>query len=79
MEKKIVISKGTIKGKFKGFKNSHTVFELSSGQIWRQNEAKFMNYFSVNPEVEIISKDGKNYLEISAHGVLEAVEVIRIK
>lgn len=76
-EVKNVISKGTIKGKFKGFKNSYTVFELMDGQKWRQNESKFVNYFAVNPEVEIIQKDGKYYMEVK--GLEQTVEVRRIK
>ncbi len=40
-----VISKGTIKGKFMGFKNSYTKFEFADGQIWRQNESKFLNHY----------------------------------
>ena len=76
-EKKNVISKGTIKGKFKGFKNSSTIFEFTDGQKWRQSEAKFLNHFAVNPEVEIIQKDGKYYMEV--RGVSQAIEVRRIK
>ena len=76
-EKKEVVSKGTIKGKFKGFKNSSTIFEFTDGQKWRQGEAKFLHHFAVNPEVQIISKEGKYYLEVI--GVSEMVEVRRIK
>ena len=76
-EKKNVISRGTIKGKFKGFKNSSTIFEFTDGQKWRQSEAKFVNYFAVNPEVEIIQKDGKYYMEV--RGLDKTIEVRRIK
>jgi hypothetical protein len=76
-EKKNVISKGTIKGKFKGFKNSSTIFEFTDGQKWRQSEAKFVNFFAVNPEVEIIQKEGKYYMEV--RGLEKTVEVRRIK
>ena len=76
-EKKLVISKGTIKGKFKGFKNSSTIFEFTDGQKWRQSEAKFVHHFAVNPEVEIIQKDGKYYMEV--RGLEKTVEVRRIK
>ena len=76
-ERKNVISKGTIKGKFKGFKNSSTIFEFTDGQKWRQSEAKFVNYFAVNPEVEITQKDGKYYLEV--RGLDKTIEVRRIK
>jgi len=74
---KNVISKSTIKGKFKGFKNSSTVFEFTDGQKWRQSEAKFVNYFAVNPEVEIFQQDGKYYLQV--RGLEQTVEVRRIK
>jgi len=76
-EKKNVISKGTIKGKFKGFKNSSTIFEFTDGQKWRQSESKFVNYFAVNPEVEIFQKDGKYYMEV--RGLDKTIEVRRIK
>ncbi|MBN1474171.1 MAG: hypothetical protein JW914_06120 [Syntrophaceae bacterium] len=76
-EQKFIISKGTIKGKFKGFKNSSTIFEFTDGQKWRQSEAKFVNFFAVNPEVEIIQKAGKYYMEVK--GLEKTVEVRRIK
>ncbi len=76
-ETKNVISKGTIKGKFKGFKNSSTIFEFTDGQKWRQSEAKFVNFFAVNPEVEIIQKEGKYYMEV--RGLDKTIEVRRIK
>jgi hypothetical protein len=76
-EEKNVISKGTIKGKFKGFKNSYTIFEFTDGQKWRQSEAKFVNYFAVNPEVEVFQQDGKYYLSVK--GIEQTVQVRRIK
>jgi len=48
--KKNIISKGTIKGKFMGFKNNYTIFEFTDGQKWRQNESKFWHHFAINPE-----------------------------
>jgi len=75
-EKKNVVSKGTIKGKFTGFKSSK-IFEFTDGQKWRQSEAKFVNYFAVNPEVEITQKDGKYFIEV--RGLEKTVEVRRIK
>ncbi len=77
METVNVISKGTIKGKFKGFKNSYTIFEFMDGQKWRQNESKFLNHYAYNPEAQIVFKDEKYYLEVK--GISEIVEVRRIK
>lgn len=77
MEKETIIYKGTIKGKFKGFKNSTTTFEFTDGQIWRQAEAKFLYQFKQSPEAKVIYKDNKNYLEVQ--GIDERVEVRRIK
>ena len=75
--KKNIISKGTIKGKFLGFKNNYTIFEFTDGQKWRQNESKFWHHFAINPEAEISYHDGKYYLGIK--GLEKTVEVRRIK
>jgi hypothetical protein len=72
-----VIYKGTIKGKFTGFKNTITKFEFADGQIWRQNENKFLYTFKQSPEVQIIYKENKYYLAVQ--GVEETVAVQRIK
>lgn len=77
MKKETVIYKGTIKGKFTGFKNTTTTFEFSDGQIWRQAEHKFLYNFKQCPEAQIIYKDNKSYLEVQ--GIDERVEVRRIK
>jgi len=77
MEKETVVYKGTIKGKFTGFKNSTTTFEFADGQIWRQAEHKFLYQFKQSPEAQIVYKDNKNYLEVQ--GMDERVEVRRIK
>jgi len=71
-----VISKGTIKGKFMGFK-SYTTFEFTDGQKWRQNDTKFLHHYAFNPEVQIIQKEGKYYLQVQ--NVSESVEVRRLK
>ncbi len=72
-----VISKGTIKGKFMGFKNSYTKFEFADGQVWRQNESKYLSHYAYNAEAQIVYKDEKYYLEVK--GISETVEVRRIK
>jgi hypothetical protein len=72
-----VISKGTIKGKFMGFKNSYTKFEFTDGQVWRQSESKFLHHYANCPEAQIIFKDDKYYLEVK--GISETVEVKRLK
>jgi len=77
MEKETVICKGTIKGKFTGFKNTTTTFEFSDGQIWRQVEHKFLFQFKQNPEAQIIYTNNKTYLEVQS--IDERVEVKRIK
>ncbi len=71
-----VITKGTIKGKFMGFK-SYATFEFTDGQKWRQNDAKFLHHYAFNPEAQIIQKEGKCYLEVK--DISETVEVRRIK
>ena len=76
METGSVVYKGTIKGKFKGFKNN-TVYEFMDGAKWRQNETKFLNQFKLSPEVQIIFKENKYYMEV--RGIDEKVEVKRIK
>jgi hypothetical protein len=48
------IYKGTIKGKFLGFKNSYTIFEFADGQKWRQNENKYLHQYLYNPEAQIV-------------------------
>lgn len=77
MEYKNVIYKGTIKGKFTGFKNSNTKFEFVDGQVWRQNEHKFVYFNTFGPEVEIYFKENKYFMEVP--GMDETVEVRRIK
>jgi len=77
MDIKNVIYKGTIKGKFMGFKNVSTKFELSDGQIWRQNENLFLHRYAFNPEVQIFFKENKYYMQV--HGIDEIVEVKKIK
>ncbi len=71
-----VISKGTIKGKFMGFK-SYTNFEFTDGQEWRQSESKFLHHYAINPEAQIIFKEDKYYLEVK--DISETVEVKKIK
>jgi hypothetical protein len=72
-----VIYKGMIKGKFMGFKSSYTKFEFADGQVWRQNENKYLHQYLFNPEAQIIYKDEKYYLEVK--GISETVEVRRLK
>jgi len=72
-----VIFKGTIKGKFLGFKNSYSIFEFTDGQKWRQNENKYLHHYAYGPEAQIFQKEGKYYLEVQ--NVSEPVEVRRIK
>lgn len=77
MASESVVYKGTIKGKFTGFKNATTTFEFSDGQVWRQCEHKFLYQFKQSPEVKIVYKNNKYYLEVQ--GVEEMVEVKRVK
>ena len=77
MDEVNVISKGMIKGKFMGFKSGYTKFEFADGQVWKQNENKFLHQYLYNPEAQIIQKEGKYYLEVI--GVSETVEVKRLK
>ncbi len=77
METGNIVYKGTIKGKFQGFKNTSTKFEFCDGQVWRQNETKFVNRFKFGPEVIIVFRDNKYIMEV--HGVDETVEVKRVK
>jgi hypothetical protein len=77
MQTGTIIYKGMIKGKFMGFKNSYTKFEFTDGQVWKQSENKFLQHYAYNPEVQIIYKDEKYYLEV--RGLDEMVEVRRLK
>jgi hypothetical protein len=72
-----VIHKGMIKGKFMGFKNSSTKFVFTDGQVWMQNENKFLHHYAYNPEAQIFEKEGRYYLEVK--GISETVEVRRLK
>lgn len=76
MDLETVITKGTIKGKFMGFK-SYVTFEFTDGQKWRQNDTKFLHHYAFNPEAQITQKEGKYYLQVK--DVSETVEVRRIK
>jgi hypothetical protein len=71
-----VITKGTIKGKFMGFK-SYATFEFTDGQKWRQSDTKFLHHYAFNPEAQITQKEGKYYLEVQ--NISETVEVRRLK
>ena len=77
MAEENVIHKGMIKGKFMGFKNSYTKFEFSDGQVWRQNENKYLQHYAFNPEAQITYKDNRYFLEVK--GLSEVVEVRRLK
>lgn len=77
MDTSSVVYKGSIKGKFTGFKNTTTKFEFADGQVWRQVEHKFKYMFKPNPDAQIIYKDNKYFLEVQ--GMDEMVEIKRIK
>jgi hypothetical protein len=71
-----IVEKGQLKGAFKGFHNTETVFEFYSGSKWRQNEYKYNYHYSYGPSAKVVNDSGRYWLQVD--GMSDSVEVVRI-
>lgn len=65
-----------IDGEFTGW-DGETVFELSNGQVWKQNRYAYKYHYSYRPRV-VIYDSGSGY-KLSVKGVTETLPVRRIR
>jgi hypothetical protein len=70
-----IIEQGQLKGVFKGFHNTETVFEFHSGSKWRQTEYKYNYHYAYGPSAKVVEDRGRYRLEVE--GMSDTVEVTR--
>ena len=70
-----VIEEGQLKGAFRGFRNTDTVFEFWGGRKWRQNEYKYHYHYAYMPYAKVIDDSGD--YEIHVEGIDDFVRVVR--
>jgi hypothetical protein len=71
-----IIEQGQLKGVFRGFHNTETVFEFYSGSKWRQNEYKYNYHYACGASAKVVDDRGRYRLEVE--GMNDTVEVVRI-
>jgi hypothetical protein len=71
----LIIEQGHLKGAFRGFRDTDSVFEFYNGGKWRQNEQKQSFYYAYGPFAKIIEEAGRYRLEVD--GMTDSVEVVR--
>lgn len=57
-----ILIKSTIEGEFYGY-NDNMLFKLDNGQLWIQDEYKYIYCYSYRPKVEIINEYGRLYIK----------------
>jgi hypothetical protein len=58
-----VVLRSEIDGEFEGF-DGETLFKLSNGTYWLQDEYKYWYYYAYCPPIEILKADGRTYLRV---------------
>ena len=72
-----IIEEGTLKGSFKGFHNSDTIFEFQGGRKWRQRNYQYQYHYAYMPTAQVREQEGGFYLDVD--GMEESVEVVLVR
>jgi hypothetical protein len=72
-----VITEGQLKGSIRGFHNRETIFQFTNGEIWRQEEYKYLYQYLYMPEATVL--DGPDGIVIRIEGIDDTVRVRRVR
>lgn len=73
----MLIYESQIKGSFQGYKNRETLFELTNGRVFKQDEYKYHYSYMYRPNVKVYQEGSTYYLEVE--GMDERVQVKKIE
>jgi hypothetical protein len=60
----MVISEGQLRGAFKGFKNTDTVFEFYGGRKWQQAIYQYEYFYAYMPQAKVVQEGGVYVLKV---------------
>lgn len=68
----MIISEGQLRGAFKGFKNTDTIFEFYGGRKWRQAVYQYEYFYAYMPRAKVVQEGGAYVLRVEgmARGVM---------
>ena len=59
-----IVQEGQLKGAFKGFKNTDTVFEFTNGRKWRQAQYYYLYHYAYMPSAKVVNENGQYVLMV---------------
>ena len=71
----MIVEEGQIKGAFRGFKDTDTVFKFYGGPKWKQSVYKYHYYCAYMPRAKIVQESGRYTLHVE--GMNDSIEVRR--
>ena len=73
----MIVIEGQLKGSFKGFRNTETIFEFYGGGLrkWKQAEYKYLYHYAYMPKAKVVQEEGRYVLHVE--GMQDSVEVRR--
>ncbi len=72
-----VVEEGKLEGEFEGFEDTDRVFTFyGSGRKWRQAEYKYLYHYAYMPNVRVVERGGRFYLEVDR--VRDSVAVVAV-
>ena len=71
----MIVEEGQIKGAFRGFKDTGTVFEFYGGRKWKQAVYKYHYHYAYMPQAKVVQEGGRYTLLVE--GMNDSVEVRR--
>lgn len=75
MTNETVVLTTTIDGEFEGF-DGETLFALSDGSYWVQNEYKYWYHYAYCPRIQIIDSSGRYLIRVDGQSETVAVQQI---
>ncbi|UDU79083.1 hypothetical protein [Pseudomonas sp. HN2-3] len=60
----MVICEGQLRGAFKGFKNTDTVFEFYGGRKWKQAVYQYEYFYAYMPQAKVVQEGGAYVLKV---------------
>lgn len=60
----MVISEGQLRGAFKGFKDTDTIFEFYGGRKWRQAIYQYEYFYAYMPKAKVVQEGGAYVLKV---------------